>query len=550
MKTVTPQLAAHLAQENTTLCRLLRIVRADGTILRFTDFDQDFFYNDDPGVPTIAALWGPKSVAATPWWVPTNDTLVSATFGGDGPTANFAFYAPMAPWAASEMFSGNSGGPNTDFLGTTSFTKGFTFATIVSLHADTLNHAGPGSIGGIRTGVSTGISWTGADIYIGFEGRKESGADWGNWKLRMFDGVTTTLIDSGVQVKDVIDPDGFPTSTGGVRTPLSFIVSADGATVTWYINGKYVGNATVGIPTTPMAMSNHFDSLSFAGSIYYQVESLSVTVTVPSGGTYNSLDGLEFTATEHKGDGSPNNLQCTGFISADGITEHDVRARLYDMATFNYRVVNWADLTMGDMKLLSGTIGDIQMKNGQFQIDLRGLTQYLTTVIGSLYGPLCRAELFGGGAEGIDPTNHWKCRLNRADWIQNGTVLSSPDSITIVPINSSSVAEQLLMVGSTTPTVPAPAGWFDDGIITFTSGPLLGYSFEIATWDGTNLSLFGGGPMPLTPDPGDTFVIEPGCDKTKGTCFSKFNNVINHAGEADIPGMNVIGAVSRTQVPD
>jgi hypothetical protein len=267
---------------------------------------------------------------------------------------------------------------------------------------------------------------------------------------------------------------------------------------------------------------------------------------------FKSVDGLTTTAIEHKSDGSPNNMQVTGFLNsvADTITEDDVRARLYDGATFQLRTVNWADLTQGDLKLLSGTVGDIQMKNGQFQIELRGLTQKLTTVIGSLYGPICRAELFGGGAEGIDPTNHWKCRLNRADWVQSGVVGSSPDSVTIVPTESGSPpVTALKQKGIGYPgTAPAPEGWFNDGVIIFTSGVLNGYSFEVANWDGTTLTLFGGGPMPQQPSPGDTFQIEPGCDKLKSTCHTKFNNIINFAGEADIPGLNVIGAISRTQV--
>ncbi|MFI5260869.1 MAG: DUF2163 domain-containing protein, partial [Candidatus Paceibacteria bacterium] len=59
MKTTTPQLAAHMAQENTTLARLLKIVRLDGTILRFTDFDTDMQFNDGSGLPIIQSLWSP-----------------------------------------------------------------------------------------------------------------------------------------------------------------------------------------------------------------------------------------------------------------------------------------------------------------------------------------------------------------------------------------------------------------------------------------------------------------------------------------------------------
>ncbi len=551
MKTTTPQLASHMAQENTTLARLLKIVRLDGTILRFTDFDTDMQYNDGSGLPIIASAWFPIASGVAPWWVQTDDTFSLQSFAGNTGNSYFRYFPASAPWAESEMFSGFSG-TTADFIGTVSYLNGFTFQTVCSLHADTLNYAGPGSVGGIRTGVSTGAAWASTDKYIGFEGYKNAGVTWGNWMLRMSDGTTTTLIDSGVAIGDAIDPAGYPTITGGVRTTLSFTVAADGSLVTWYINGTSVGGATTGIPTTPMPLSNHFESLSFAGSVYYQVESLEILIPEVTIGTYASGDCVTFTAVTNKDDGSPNNMQVSGFLSSAGITEADVRARLYDGATFQQRVVNWQDLTMLDAKMLAGTIGDYEFKNGLFTVELRGLTQKLTTVIGSLYGPLCRAELFGGGTTlvnglPIDSGNHWQCRLNQADWVQNGSVQASPDSITIVPYNEPSVST-LVMRGSATPTVSAPAGWFNDGIIVFTSGALSGYTFEIANWDGTTLSLFGGAPMPFSPQPGDTFQIEPGCDKTKQTCYAKFNNIINHAGEADIPGLNVIGAVSRTQI--
>jgi len=231
-----------------------------------------------------------------------------------------------------------------------------------------------------------------------------------------------------------------------------------------------------------------------------------------------------------------------------GITEADVRARLYDGATFELRWINWSDLTQGDVKLLNGTVGDIIMEHSQFQTELRGLTQKLTTIVGSVYGQECLAQLFDGGANGVDPHNHWKCQLHRADWFQTGTVQSSPDSITVVPINNPSLGEELLMVGSSTPTALAPSGWFNDGLIKFTSGVLYGYIFEIATWDGVTLTLFAGAPMPEPPSPGDTFEIEPGCDKFKTTCFSKFNNIVNFRGFQDIPGLNVLSGSGKPAV--
>jgi len=563
--------------------------------------------------------------------------------------------------------------------------------------------------------------------------------------------------------------------------------------------------------------------------------------------TYLADTGMVNSAASAKADMSVDNQEVTAFLDSDSISEVDIRNGVYNYAVIEIRVVNWADLTMGDLKVKSGTVGQIVMKNGMFTAEVRGLTQYLTTVVGSLYGPLCRAELGsgyetpggiitfdkvvlnggdsgstvmdiaitpsqpsewalfsyvkhedsvipwfsqGGGSsiaswsisagtltvvgdnnltagqtvvvsamaateldgesftvaaatsggwsaptslsdgssagesgiasvqgwlnltfdtatntfytpayfglmaapldntkdlfpaaqpfatfygspnnsqymcsmltfdvngitpvsvnagkistaiptytwtvtEGntvlvwaicydawgdpvitdtqnneytivsaqsgtitgtgpvnviiatavasasgsntltlawtllpdlgagffgivnemdnisedgppapvIDPTSHYKCGINLALWRQTGSVISSADAVTIVPNGpgGSPASPGLLMVGSATPTLPAPAGWFNDGIITFTSGVMNGLSLDMKSWDGETITMFL--PMPYQPAPGDTFTIEPGCDKLNTTCYGKFNNIVNHRGESFIPGNDLL----------
>lgn len=257
--------------------------------------------------------------------------------------------------------------------------------------------------------------------------------------------------------------------------------------------------------------------------------------------TYAAGSGMTNTANASKSDASPDNLEVTGFLQSDSITEADVRSGLWDNAVISIYVVNYKDLTMGDIKLRSGTTGEIKMANGIFTAEIRGLTQQLTTVIGQLYGPLCRAELFsnpGGGSGGgdvIDARSHYLCMLNAATYRQSGSVLASPDAIHITPNTG------LLMHGSATPSNPAPAKWFDDGIIHFTSGVLANYTFEIKSWDGTTLTMYL--PLPYMPTPSETFTIEPGCNKlggATGDCHAKFNNIVNFRGEPFIPGNDLI----------
>ncbi len=79
-------------------------------------------------------------------------------------------------------------------------------------------------------------------------------------------------------------------------------------------------------------------------------------------------------------------------------------------------------------------------------------------------------------------------------------------------------------------------GYFDLGVITFTSGQNSGISRSVKTFVGgapgvVNVLL----PWLYVPAPGDTFTIYPGCDKTQNTCTTKFANLVNFRGMPYIP---------------
>jgi uncharacterized phage protein (TIGR02218 family) len=244
---------------------------------------------------------------------------------------------------------------------------------------------------------------------------------------------------------------------------------------------------------------------------------------------YQAATGFANTAASSKSDLSVDNLEAIGFLDADSITEDDMRAGLYDDADIKILLVNWADLTMGHMVVRRGTLGVVKMENGKFTAELRGLAHKLTTQLGDSFGPICRAE-FGSGTNGIDMDSRWLCLLDVSLWRQTG-VVNSRDAVSF-----SNLTGDLLMTGSQTPTAAAPDGWFDNGVITFTSGANAGLSFEIKSFVAGLITLFLPAPFPLTV--GDSFIIEPGCDKTAGTCTNKFSNIINFRGEPFIPGMD------------
>jgi uncharacterized phage protein (TIGR02218 family) len=232
------------------------------------------------------------------------------------------------------------------------------------------------------------------------------------------------------------------------------------------------------------------------------------------GTTYLASTGFTNTAASGKDDLSVDNLEVTGFLDADAILEDDLRSGVYDDSVIEIRMVNWADLTMGDLVVRTGTLGTVKMRNGMFTAEIRGLATKLTTIVGDTFGPVCRA-IFGSGLNGIDMNSHYLCKVDVVALQQAGSVGSSADLWSLVPSG-----------------LTGAAGYFDDGILTFTSGVLNGLSFEIKSWDATTLQLFA--PMPKAPAPGDTF------NHTTTDCDVKFNNIVNFRGEPFIPGMDQV----------
>lgn len=228
--------------------------------------------------------------------------------------------------------------------------------------------------------------------------------------------------------------------------------------------------------------------------------------------TYMASTGLQPSATETATDLGVDNLQVAAFLDSDAITEADIRAGFYDYATIQICIVNYADLTMGDLKIRKGTLGQIKVQNGQFSAEIRGLSFYFGTVIGKTFGPPCRADL--GDAD---------CTVDLSPLRQTGSVDTFSDAREFVPASGLS---------------PADPGYFTDGVLTWTSGANNGALIEVSDWDGTTVTLFESMPFPIAH--GDTFTIEPGCNKTIGDCFGKFNNIANFRGEPYIPGTDAI----------
>ena len=91
---------------------------------------------------------------------------------------------------------------------------------------------------------------------------------------------------------------------------------------------------------------------------------------------------------------SVDNLDVLGIFDSDEIKDEDIRAGLFDYAEIRVSLVNWADLSQGELKARRGHLGEcILSPQGWFKAELRGLTQNLAQYIGQVYQAECRADL-------------------------------------------------------------------------------------------------------------------------------------------------------------
>lgn len=228
---------------------------------------------------------------------------------------------------------------------------------------------------------------------------------------------------------------------------------------------------------------------------------------------YESQVGFDRTAISADSSYAVDNMDVAGFFDAEAITEEDLRNGLYNFAEVYVFLVNWADLTMGDIKVRRGWFGEITInKAGQFHIELRGMNQALSHTFVEVFTPECRADFCDA-----------RCKLQLLDYAQVATVtaISSNSQFTIAPL--------------TIPTVPASG--YTVGTVNWKSGLNNERVMEITNFDTTLFTVTLFQPMTYEIAVGDSLLIATGCDKSRTSCAS-YKNILNFRGEPDVPGQD------------
>lgn len=136
--------------------------------------------------------------------------------------------------------------------------------------------------------------------------------------------------------------------------------------------------------------------------------------------TYESETGYNRTAIRSDSSMSVDNLDVTGFLESERITENDLRNGLFDFAKVFIFALNWADPSQEEVKLRRGWFGEVVLnQNGMFETEIRGLHQALSHNYMESYQQECRTDFCSD-----------KCKLSLDDYTRDAFLWSSVDRST------------------------------------------------------------------------------------------------------------------------
>jgi uncharacterized phage protein (TIGR02218 family) len=204
-------------------------------------------------------------------------------------------------------------------------------------------------------------------------------------------------------------------------------------------------------------------------------------------------------------------LEVTGAFSSERISERELEAGLYDNARVEAWLVNWA-APEERHRMRVGSIGEVKRDGASFTAEIRGLAHALDQERGRIFRATCDADL-GDARCGI--------ALAGAEWTASAVVIET-DSF-----------------GRLSALVPGerPTGFFDGGVLVFTSGANAGRRSEVlrhVRGEDDVIELWQA--MSEAIAPGDGFTISAGCDKRFATCRDRFQNIANFRGFPHMPG--------------
>ncbi|MEP4031821.1 DUF2163 domain-containing protein [Roseibium polysiphoniae] len=208
--------------------------------------------------------------------------------------------------------------------------------------------------------------------------------------------------------------------------------------------------------------------------------------------------------------------EVSGALSLSGLSDDDLEAGLWDGASVEVHLVNWADPSQTQL-LRRARVGEVSRNGDAFQAELRGLSHLLEVKRGRVFARTCDADL-GDDRCGVD--------LSDPAYQAEGTVTRAGDlgELEIAGLSAFS------------------SGWFNGGRLEVLTGAHAGFRSEVAAHrlaEGVaRVGLWQAPPSSL--EAGTQIRVSAGCDKQVSTCRAKFSNELNFQGFPHMPGTDFV----------
>jgi uncharacterized phage protein (TIGR02218 family) len=219
---------------------------------------------------------------------------------------------------------------------------------------------------------------------------------------------------------------------------------------------------------------------------------------------YKASSGFNASAVVSKSSLAIDNLEIEGMIDNNVISEKDIISGVYDHAEIEIFMVDYLNLSAGKMVIKKGWLGEINICDGKFIVEIRGLSQKASKTTGELFTPYCRANL--GDA---------RCKIDLAKYSYETEVIRVLDNRNFAIKNE------------------WQNFYFNNGVVEFLSGACIGMKMEIKNYAAGDVELYL--EMMSEIKSQDRVKITAGCDKTVSCCSKRFNNILNFRGEPHIP---------------
>lgn len=226
--------------------------------------------------------------------------------------------------------------------------------------------------------------------------------------------------------------------------------------------------------------------------------------------TYLASPGMEPTSIVQSEGLEAGGLDVRGALTADAISEDDLRAGRWNRAKIQIFLFDWENPSGDTTILASGELGSISYSGSEFEAELFGLADLLSEPVVPATSPSCRATFCDTA-----------CGLNRHRFEHLVRVDSVSD--TAVTLQGSS---------------PVADGDLAYGQLRWLSGTNTGIIYDISNNNGLSIELTARPKLPVSS--GDCALLIEGCNKTLDVCRGRFGNTINFRGEPFLPGNDLL----------